>query len=176
MSKILTSDRREETVSMLIGLAVVGIVVFLIFNFIQRRKGSISLPGISQQNEEIQKPVEKMEVFDNYNVKKGDNLWKIASTIYGDGYKWGLIARENNLKNPGQIEVGQKLVVPTLTSQQKETPKIPSEYKVIKGDSLWKIAVIYFKDGFRWVEIWKLNKEKIMNPDRLEIGMTLRLR
>ncbi|PIZ61225.1 hypothetical protein COY20_00630 [Candidatus Shapirobacteria bacterium CG_4_10_14_0_2_um_filter_40_12] len=46
----------------------------------------------------------------------------------------------------------------------------------MKGDNLWKIATTYFKDGYQWKKIWELNRDKIINPNRLEIGMTLRLR
>jgi len=172
MSKISLGDKREETISMLLGLAVVAIVVFLIFNFIQRRKGNISLPGISQKNEAV---VVK-ESPGKYDVKKGDSLWKIASRVYGDGYKWQLIARENNLSDPDQIEIGQKLMVPTLTPAQKEVTEIPSEHKVLRGESLWKIATLYYSDGFRWTKIWELNRNKLRDPGKLEIGMILRLR
>ncbi len=49
---------------------------------------------------------------DSYTVVKGDHLWNIAVRAYGDGYKWTTIAAANNLKNPGYIEVGQKLKLP----------------------------------------------------------------
>ncbi|MEK7527772.1 MAG: LysM peptidoglycan-binding domain-containing protein [Patescibacteria group bacterium] len=172
MSKISLGDKREETISMLLGLTVVAIVVFLIFNFIQRRKGNISLPGISQKNE-----AEKVkEDSGKYDVKKGDSLWKIASSVYGDGYKWQLIAKENNLSDPDQIEVGQKLIVPTLTPAQKEVAEIPSGHKVLRGESLWKIATIYYADGFQWTKIWELNRGVLRDPDKLEIGMMIKLK
>ena len=49
-----------------------------------------------------------------YTVKKDDNLWKIAETIYGDGSKWNLIyeANEDILDNPGDLRVGMELVIP----------------------------------------------------------------
>ena len=49
-----------------------------------------------------------------YTVKKDDNLWKIAETIYGDGSKWNLIyeANEEILDNPGDLSVGMELVIP----------------------------------------------------------------
>ncbi|MPN57839.1 hypothetical protein SDC9_205535 [bioreactor metagenome] len=48
-----------------------------------------------------------------------------------------------------------------------------SEYKVVKGDSLWKIAVKVYGDGYQWTKIWQANKLKINNPNELEIGMML---
>ncbi len=46
-----------------------------------------------------------------YMVKKGDNLWKIAVKAYGDGYAWIKIAKKNKLKNPNVIFEGQKLLI-----------------------------------------------------------------
>lgn len=47
-----------------------------------------------------------------YVVKKGDSLWNIAVRSYGDGYKWVLIAKANNLANPGAIFSGNSLHIP----------------------------------------------------------------
>ena len=46
---------------------------------------------------------------DLYVVVKGDTLWSISVRAYGDGYQWVKVARENNLKNPNLIFVGNVL-------------------------------------------------------------------
>jgi len=46
-------------------------------------------------------------------------------------------------------------------------------YEVELGDSLWKIAVRAYGDGYQWVKIWEENKSKIYNPNGLEIGMMI---
>lgn len=48
----------------------------------------------------------------SYTVAKGDSLWKIAQTQYGNGYKWVEIARANKLKNPNVIHAGNVLTLP----------------------------------------------------------------
>ena len=52
-------------------------------------------------------------------MKKGDNLWKIAETIYGDGTRWSLIYESNKdkLENPGDLTVGMELVIPGDTKK-----------------------------------------------------------
>ena len=49
------------------------------------------------------------------------------------------------------------------------------KYTVVRGDSLWKIAVREFGNGYRWTEIYRLNKSSIKDPDVLYTGITLKL-
>ena len=49
------------------------------------------------------------------------------------------------------------------------------EYKVVRGDNLWKIAVKTYGDGYQWTKIWQANKSVIRNQNLLEIGMTIKL-
>ena len=172
----------EEIVSMFLGLVIVVVVVGLIFNFFQKKKGSITIPG-STDVKLSQNIDYEINSSDEYVVKKGDSLWKIAEVKYNDGYKWSQIAKENNLKNPGIIEVGQKLVLPKIVVKEVITntnlveknniEMVGNEYKVVKNDSLWKIAVRVYGDGYQWIKIWQANKIKITNPNGLEIGMNL---
>lgn len=47
-----------------------------------------------------------------YLVKKGDNLSTIAKKFYDDGSLGRFIARANDLENPRNLSVGQKLIIP----------------------------------------------------------------
>lgn len=48
-----------------------------------------------------------------YTVVKGDSLWAIAKKMYGDGSKWGDIAKANpDIKNPNLIYPNQVLNIP----------------------------------------------------------------
>lgn len=49
---------------------------------------------------------------DTYIVEKGDSLWEIAVSAYGDGFNWVKIAKENNLTNPDIIHAGNILKLP----------------------------------------------------------------
>jgi len=48
-------------------------------------------------------------------VQKGESLWIIAVKKYTNGYNWVDIARVNNLSNPSDIHVGDKLILPAVT-------------------------------------------------------------
>lgn len=52
---------------------------------------------------------EEREVPKTYTVKKGDNLWNIARSMYGTGGKYKEIAQKNGIKNPNLLFVGQVL-------------------------------------------------------------------
>ena len=54
---------------------------------------------------------ETKAVAKEYIVKQGDTLWQIAKKLTGDGENYKAIASKNNIKNPDEISVGQKLVI-----------------------------------------------------------------
>ena len=176
----------EELVSMLLGLAIMVVVVVLIFNFVQRKKGTVEIPGTNDVVLSENAIKEKQDKENSYTVQKGDNLWKIAVKRYNDGYAWTKIAKENNLKNPGMLYTGQELKMPVI--EQKTETKISTntntsvntidqgaDYKVARGDSLWKIAVKAYGDGYKWTTIYQENKAIIPHANGLEIGMTIKI-
>lgn len=180
---------REELVSMFLGLGVVILVVLIIFTIIQRGKGSVSVPGQTSISEEtlLTTPGKLRETgnIESYEVKAGDSLWKISKKVYGDGDAWTKIAAQNKMKTPSYVEVGQKLVMPTMTPvlskisdpiKSDNVVVVDSIYQVKAGDSLWKIAETKLGSGYKWVQIWNLNKNVIVNSNQLEVGMVIKLK
>ena len=173
---------REDIVSMFLGLVVVVALVGFVVNFIEKRKGNVDVPGISN-NSIVQEEIKVGNGINSGSIKveKNDSLWKIAVRVYNDGYKWTEIAKANNLNNPSLIYVGQELKIPSIEKVETKTlvdEKITitsekTEYKVVANDSLWKIAVRVYNDGYKWTKIWQDNKDKINDPDKLEKGMVL---
>ncbi len=49
---------------------------------------------------------------ETYVIKSGDNLGKIAKSLYGDAGKYILIAEANDIQDPDRIEIGQVLKIP----------------------------------------------------------------
>ena len=65
----------------------------------------------------------------------------------------------------------------TVEPPKRETSQAPkqSTYTVKSGDCLWNIAKKYLGDGSRYNEIYKLNKDKIKNPNLIYAGQVLTL-
>jgi nucleoid-associated protein YgaU len=177
----------EETISMFLGLVIVVVVVGMIFNFFQKRRGEITIPGVNSDLvlEGNKTTGDKAVVEGEYVVKKGDSLWNIAVANYGDGFRWTEIVKDNELKTT-TLEVGQKIklrakaepvkkdtVAEEKVQDSKGVSVDESTYTVVRGDSLWNIAVNKYGDGYKWVMIWQNNKSKLSSPDKLEIGMAL---
>ena len=116
-----------------------------------------------------------------YVVKQNDDLWTIAKKEYGSGYNWVDIASANKIANADVISEGTSLIIPNV--KQKELDSEPVEqnsnsitgnsYTVVSGDFLWDIAVRAYGDGYRWVEIAKVNN--LTNPDLIFSGDVLKI-
>lgn len=55
--------------------------------------------------------------------------------------------------------------------KDEEGSKLPTEYTIKKGDSLWKISKKFYGSGFRWTGIARENK--LPNPDVILVGNKL---
>ena len=144
-----------------------------------------------------------------YVVEEGDNLSTIALKFYGpeEGNKRANIsklfqANSKLLKTPDDIYLGQKLIIPALSSLTGEKeksdgglassifekvksigrehlplkkPEQGKSYTVQDGDSLWRIAAEKLGDGSRYKEIVTLNKDVLGDEDSLTVGMTLKI-
>lgn len=127
-------------------------------------------------------------VSSTYIVKAGDNLWKIAEQIYGNGFKAHDIAKQNKIAQANIIYVGQKLTLPKIQAKVTEAkaqvttkPEIlaadtkvsdkSQKYTVRKGDNLWNISVQFYGNGFEWKRIATANK--LTTPQIIHSGNVL---
>jgi len=112
LPNLSTITLTKSYTSLAYGVLTVVVLFFLIYAGIRifsHRAGTISNEGVN--TESTQKSAQNSQK-DQYVVKEGDNLWSISQQEYGTGYNWQLIAKANNLTNPGQIDKGQKLTIP----------------------------------------------------------------
>ncbi len=61
------------------------------------------------------------------------------------------------------------------SSTPSPAERLPVQYTVQRGDTLWKISKMpeHFGSGHRWYDIWKSNEDKILDFDHLEAGLIL---
>jgi len=182
----------ESTISMVLGVIVVIVVGVLLFNYFRtfsnNQATSPSNPENSQAKLNTLGSGEKQgEVIlpGKYIVKANDSLWKISEKFYGTGNEWKKIKEANAIQNPGTIEIGQELTIPKLESTltaNKETNETKilsastetisgSTYTVVKGDTLWKISVRAYQDGFQWPKIAQANN--LVHPSLIHPGNVL---
>lgn len=153
---------RSTIVSAVIALVVI-VGLFVIFNALPA--GQKAKPTEVPKEQQGQKTNEqtnqeqtggagKITLPTNYTVVRGDSLWKISTRLYGTGYNWVLIARENKLANPNIIHAGNILTIPQAEAQART-------YTVVKGDSLWGVAQRYYGSGYQWFKIRDANSGKV---------------
>lgn len=162
----------ESTISAALGAIVILVVAVFVVNYFKGKDkdGAITPNAVStiQQTTKVSK---------THIVTKGESLWQIAEEYYGSGYKWIEIAKENKLTNPGLITDGQQLILPAMeTIETKLTAGTSnsisgSTYQVVKGDTLWNIAVRAYGDGFKWSEI--ASENKLANANLIHPGNIL---
>ena len=172
--------------SLLLGMVVVVVVGFIIFSFV-KNKGNLQQTSSVKNNavSEEQADKSKSSLPKTYTVVAGDHLWSISEKFYKSGYNWVDIAKANSLVNPSIVHAGVKLTIPdvkpkiiTMVQQEKKVLQTPatnaikgSSYTVVSGDHLWNIAVRAYSDGYRFVEIAKVNN--LSNPDIIFAGNKL---
>ena len=152
---------RQSSVFVIIIIAIILIGAFFLFG--NKQQGEITEKAAQQTEEQKKEEEQKKDQEENkkeesklprdYTVSKGDHLWKIATAVYKDGYKWVNIASANNIKNPDLIIPGQKLTLPKITAA--------STYTVVRGDTLWDISNLFYGSGFSWTKIRDANVGKI---------------
>lgn len=131
-----------------------------------------------------------------YTIKAGDSFTTIAKAKLGDAGKWTLIAKANPLVDPLRLKVGQTIRLPEPGSTVEKTVAIghaehsvtklahvgtpthagaPETVTVRPGESLNSIARRIYGSGTMWPAIYRLNRDKLHDPDELRPGMVLKL-
>lgn len=112
-----------------------------------------------------------------HRVVRGDDLWTIAETYYGDGTRWRSIAAANGLDPEAILQVGTVLRLDGLTTGTRPSEPSARQSSVVvqPGDTLSALARTHLGDAERWPELQHLNASRIANPDVIQPGWRLTL-
>lgn len=132
-----------------------------------------------------------------YKVKSNDSLRKIAKKYYGDESKWLVIftANQNKIHDRNSLRIGTELIIPeekndvqktkAKTIAETTTPSLShvvqveaaesvvKKHTVVRGDSLYSLAVQYYQDGTKWNKIFGANKGVLRGTKDLRVGQEL---
>jgi nucleoid-associated protein YgaU len=139
------------------------------FDFI--KDAGAKILGRGDDNENVKKlieeeketmPIEGLEV----EVQGDTVVLRGKAKSAEDKVKAALIA--------GNIEGISKVDAEAL---ETEEPAVIDDifYEIQKGDTLWRVAEIYYKDGRRYTEIFEANREVIKDPDKIYPGQMIRI-
>ncbi|MCH9813942.1 MAG: peptidoglycan-binding protein LysM [Epsilonproteobacteria bacterium] len=108
-------------------------------------------------------PIENLDV-----VVDGDTVTiKGNAKNAADRAKAALIA--------GNIEGISKVNIEDMVIEDDSIEIHDLYYEIQKGDTLWRVADIYYKDGSRYPEIVEANQEVIKNADLIYPGQMIRI-
>jgi nucleoid-associated protein YgaU len=120
------------------------------------------------------------------DIAKANNLKNPSILIAGQELvmpelvKENEVVAQNNIDPPVAPEHPTPPTAPSAPTTTSENSTTPGQqvinadtYMTVQGDSLWKIAVRAYGDGYRWPEIAKLNNLK--NPNIIFVNQTLKL-
>jgi len=102
-------------------------------------------------------------IYDQYNVVKGDYLWKISGKkeIYSDPMQWMRIYSVNRdqIKDPDLIYPNQIFNIARGVGR--------NEHLIVKGEYLSSIAgyAKVFNDPTKWTKLYEANKDMISDPN-----------
>lgn len=69
------------------------------------------------------------------------------------------------------IKSGRSNIPEELLSGVNSIESVNKTHKVEKGDTLWNIAINYYGDGFKWVDI--ATENRLANASEIEVGQEL---
>lgn len=103
---------QEGNISTILGFVVIVLVGLIVVNYFRDSNPGETIPGSNITQEE------QNSLPTTHKVAAGESLWSISEKYYDSGYNWVDIQKENNLANPGDITVGQELVIPNVDSKK----------------------------------------------------------
>ena len=112
----------------------------------------------------------------NMTVSIEEFTWKEKAGSVGDiEYSLSLKRYVYHEPKKATIKLEQKKATITTKKARTDTKKAPATYRLVRGDSLWKVAQKFLGKGSRYKEIQKLNGIKDSQIRKLPVGLVVKL-
>lgn len=110
--------------------------------------------------------------FENYSVKSGDTLMRIAFEVYGDLFQWKKIYEMNKDKvsDPNNLKKGVVLKVEKMSGGSSVASRGDEKYMIKQGDTLGTIADDVYGTPRKWRKLYEQNRSWIKDPNRIFAG------
>jgi len=121
-----------------------------------------------------------------YTVAAGDTWAGLGERFYGTAEKAVVLRRAN--EELRELAPGTEMLVPVYDARPEvdapseprparggAQPAAPRTHVVQAGDSLSSIAAEHYGTASRYAEIFEANRDQLVDPDSLQIGMRLRI-
>ncbi|MDH3583231.1 MAG: LysM peptidoglycan-binding domain-containing protein [Phycisphaerae bacterium] len=133
-----------------------------------------------------------------HTVGEGESLSSIAELYYGDANQFQRVYEANRkvLPDADTLRAGVRLLIPdkkkpaaaaapasrppalsaSASTGAAARPRVPmGSHTVGEGETLASIAEQHYGSQLQWNKLYQLNKDRIRNPDRIRVGLVLRV-
>ena len=167
------------------------IVFFLVFGVCQKLYKQWSSTRRIQVTEQIQEPMpEIQESVDTDRLKKLEQKARQQIAVTGEKIKLkkkdgfdisSAVVMLKNAKNAYDLSDFENALeyaressnIADMLSSEKVAFPLTKIYVVKRGDTLWDISKKHYKKGSKWYDVWKVNKEKVPDFDRIYRGQKI---
>lgn len=169
-------------------LTVVFFLVFGVCQKLYKQWSSSRNIRMTVQQQEI--PQEVQEDVDTERLKKLQQKAKQQLAVTGEKIKlkkkYGFdvssaVVMLKNAKNAYDLSdfenalayAREASITADMLAPEKPAPPPAKIYVVKRGDTLWDISKKHYKKGAKWYDVWKANKEKLPDFDRIYRGQKI---
>ncbi len=167
------------------------IVFFMVFGVCQKLYKQWSSTRRIQVTEQIQEPMpEIQESVDTDRLKKLEQKARQQIAVTGEKIKLkkkdgfdvsSAVVMLKNAKNAYDLSDFENAIayaressnIADMLSLEKVASPLTKIYVVKRGDTLWDISKKHYKKGSKWYDVWKVNKEKVPDFDRIYRGQKI---
>ena len=159
--------------SILFCLAISAASVLVLSGCVTAKKSaeSTTAPVASDQFLKGLEVAERPELEPDWGPFVKENFPSWRKHYWVDRGQWGnrgyIVGQPPTAQQPVVEEQPMPPVIVPSEAPNVETPARPTTYTVKKGDCLWKIAGKVYNNPFKWGRIYRANKSKIKNPNRI---------